>query len=85
MKILFLILTVTLFAMAETAQPGFERARMEYRSDACEAAKTLARTGYEIVKLDPGCICEKTDGHLWQCDIRFTYSAKRPEPVKQQP
>lgn len=71
--------------MAETTKEGFERARMEHKRDACEAAKALANKGYEIVRIDPGCICEKTDDYLWQCDVRFTYTAKRPRPAEKQP
>lgn len=79
MKLLLLLLAPLLLSAAEPKK-GFERAIMEYKQDACSAAKAQARAGYDLLHLDPGCFCEKTDDHLWLCDVRFTYTARRPAP-----
>jgi hypothetical protein len=77
MKQLILLGSAVLLFGAGTAdnlvKKGFERAIERYERDACDKARAAAKRGYEIVDINPGCHCERTDGHMWQCDIRFTY------------
>jgi hypothetical protein len=69
------MIALALWAGGETKE-GFERSVKRYKSDACEAAKALARERYAIVRMNPGCTCERTDGREWLCDVRFTYKAE---------
>ena len=61
-----------------TIKEGFERAQERYQRDSCDRARAQAKANYEIVELDGGCRCERTDDRLWQCDIGFTYKAASP-------
>jgi hypothetical protein len=73
MKVLWIItIAFSLCAGGETKE-GFERSVKRDKREACEAAKALARERHEIVKMNPGCTCERTDGREWLCDVRFTY------------
>jgi hypothetical protein len=56
---------------------GFERGIARYKADACDAAKSKARNNYQVVSMDPGCRCERTDAREWQCDINFAYTRKK--------
>ncbi len=82
MKQILLILTMAASIIASQPKKadikeGFERAQERYERDACERARTQAKRNYEIVKIDVGCRCERTDDRLWQCDIGFTYRPKK--------
>lgn len=77
MKPLLLLLTATLLLADTESQQGFERAIARYDNDACTQAKALARERYNIVDMNPGCRCERTDSHEWQCDVGFTYTSRK--------
>jgi len=72
MKTLLLItlLTLSIFAQEEH-ETSFERAIMRYKSDACDAAKELAKKDKKLLRLHPGCSCEKTDDRMWSCDAGY--------------
>ena len=81
-QLIFLGSAALLFGAGTADTPikeGFERAIERYERDACEQARAAARSGYEIVEINPGCRCERTDGHMWQCDIKFTYTEREAE------
>ena len=75
--LLLLFITILLSGETIVVHEGFERAIARYKSDACSAAKAQAREKYAIVKMEPGCRCERTDGREWQCDIEFTYTKRQ--------
>jgi hypothetical protein len=77
--LLFLIISTFLSAETIVVQEGLERAIARYKSDACSMAKAQARKKYEVVDMDPGCRCERTDAREWQCDIEFTYKRMKGE------
>lgn len=67
-------LLIACAAFADTApKQGFERLIDRYEYDACRKLKELVKSRYEIVDMDAGCRCERTDSREWQCDIGFTY------------
>lgn len=77
MKLLLLsIIALTLWAEGSVKE-GYERGMHKYQRDSCMAAKQQARQNYEIITIDPGCKCEKSDDRLWQCDVGFTYREEK--------
>ena len=79
MKLLLFLLSIIALALwAEgEVKEGYERGIHEYQRDACISAKKEARQNYEIVTMDPGCRCEKSDDRQWQCDVGFTYRVEK--------
>lgn len=67
------LLIIALWAEDVGTQVGFERVIAQSKSDACDLAKKNARASYTITEMYPGCRCEKTYAHEWQCDAQFVY------------
>jgi hypothetical protein len=72
-----LLLTVSLYALADPASKTYERAIDRYENQACDKARKQARERFDIIEMDAQCRCERTDSREWQCDIGFTHSGKR--------
>lgn len=77
MKTLLLLITAALLWAESTPKQGYERVISRYEYDACDKVKTLVKERYEVVEMDAGCRCERTDSREWQCDIGFTYTQKK--------
>ena len=77
MKTLLLtFITTLLFAQQEPIQ-GLERALMPQKRDACIQAKKQANENYNIVDINVGCTCEKSDDGRWNCFVIFYHKGKK--------
>ncbi|MEA3418068.1 MAG: hypothetical protein U9Q90_01620 [Campylobacterota bacterium] len=75
--VILLLITTGLLAENNTTHEGFARVHAKYKSDACDIAKKKARETFEIIEMNPGCRCERTDGYEWMCDAVFTYTKEK--------
>jgi len=74
--LLLLLITSALFAQEEATQ-GLERALMPQKRDACIEAKRKAKENYNIIDMNVGCTCEKSDDRRWNCFVIFTHIPKK--------
>ncbi|MDY0121180.1 MAG: hypothetical protein RBR54_04490 [Sulfurimonas sp.] len=73
--LLFLSIITSLFAKQEAIQ-GIERVLMQEKREACIQARAQAKEKYNIVEINAGCTCEKSDDRRWNCFVLFTHIPK---------
>ena len=73
--LLFLSLITFVFAEQMPVQ-GIERALMQEKREACIQARAQAKEKYDIVDINAGCTCEKSDDRRWNCFVLFTHIPK---------
>lgn len=74
-KLLLIMLSTVLFADSPLLD-GLERGNSPYKRDACKMAKAEARKNYNVVDINVGCSCEKSDAREWMCFVKFKYLPK---------
>jgi hypothetical protein len=76
MKTLLLLSLITSIFAEQVPIQGIERVLMPQKRDACIQARAQAKENYNIVAINAGCTCEKSDDRRWNCFVLFTHIPK---------